>query len=106
MRRPRAPRGAQRVPAATEPLAPRDLSGLFAAPRWLEDLGRSAWLAVGLTLFVVALVWLLTLTETIVMPVIAAGVVSAVVSPVVAGLQRRGLRRGIGTAIVLLVGIA
>ena len=43
---------------------PRDLSGLFAAPRWLSDLGGSAWLAVGVTLFVVGVVWILALTQT------------------------------------------
>ena len=62
---------------------------MAATPLWLRDMGRSAWLLVGLTLLVVGLVWLLSLTDTIVMPVIAAAVVAAVASPVVAWLRAR-----------------
>ena len=50
----------------------------------------------------VAAVTLLALTQTIVMPVIAACIVAAVTSPVVAWLQRHRVPRGIGAAIVLL----
>jgi putative heme transporter len=88
-----------------EPVArfePTDLSGLFAPPRWLRDLGDSAWLAVGVTLFVVGVIALLALTETIVMPVLAAAVVAAVASPVVSRLERRGVGRGLGAALMLL----
>lgn len=84
------------------PFEPHDLTGLFAAPRWLRDLGRSAWLAVGVTLFVAAVVWLLTLTEVIVTPVIAASVAAAVGAPLVGALERRGLGRGAATGLVLL----
>ena len=52
-------------------------------PGWLRDLGVTSWLLVGVTLLLVGAVWLLALTQTIVMPVIAAGVVAAVASPVV-----------------------
>jgi predicted PurR-regulated permease PerM len=82
--------------------APQDLSGVFVAPRWLRDLGRSAWLAVGLILFVIGAVWVLSLTHTIVMPVIAAAVVAAVASPVLAWLTRRGVPRGVGAALLLV----
>ena len=81
---------------------PQELSGLFAAPRWLRDLGNSAWLAVGVTLFVIGVMALLTLTQTIVAPVLAASVVAAVASPVVRGLERRGLNRGIASALMLV----
>jgi putative heme transporter len=81
---------------------PRDLTGLFAAPRWLRDLGRTAWLAVGVTLSVVGLVWILALTQTIVAPVITAAVVAAVAAPLIARLQRWGLPRGLGAALTLL----
>jgi putative heme transporter len=81
---------------------PRDLTGFFGAPRWLRDLGTSAWLAVGVTLFLVGAVWLLALTKTIVTPVIAAAVAAAVASPLVARLERLGLGRGIATALLLL----
>jgi predicted PurR-regulated permease PerM len=81
---------------------PRDLAGLLVAPAWLRDFGTSAWLAVGVTLFVVAVVGLLALTRTIVMPVLAATVVAAVTSPLIALLQRRGLARGFGAALLLV----
>jgi putative heme transporter len=81
---------------------PRELSGLFAAPRWLRDLGRSSWLAVGVTLFVVALIWLLTLTHAIVAPLLAATVVAAVASPLVRWLGEHRVPRGLGAALVLV----
>jgi predicted PurR-regulated permease PerM len=89
---------------APPPFEPRHLTGLFAAPTWLRDLGTSSWLAVGVTLFVVGLVWLLSLTHTIVAPVITAAVVAAVASPLVHWLQRRGLPRAIA-AVLLLIAI-
>jgi predicted PurR-regulated permease PerM len=81
---------------------PRDLSGLFSAPRWLRDLGQSAWLAVGVTLFVIALIWLLTLTHAIVGPLIAATVTAAVTSPLVRWLRDHRVPRGVGAALVLV----
>jgi putative heme transporter len=59
---------------------------------------------VGVTLAVVGAVWILTLTQTIVAPVIAAAVVAAVASPLVAWLDRHGLHRGLAAA-ALLVGL-
>ena len=85
---------------------PSSLSGLFAPPTWLRDLGRSAWLAVGVTLFVVALIWLLTLTDTIVAPLITATVVAAVASPLVRWLRSHGVARGLGAALVLVALVA
>jgi predicted PurR-regulated permease PerM len=95
-----------------EPAAPGDeiaadeLTGLFAAPPWLRDLGMIAWLLVGITLLVVGVVWLLSLTHTIVMPVVTAAIVAAVLEPVLSLLRRRGVPRGAGAAIVLLAVIA
>ena len=77
---------------------PRELTGLFAPPGWLRDIGMSAWLAVGVTLFVVGAIWVLSLTDTIVTPVITAGVVAAVASPLVGRFKRRG----VGAALVLV----
>jgi predicted PurR-regulated permease PerM len=85
---------------------PHDLVGLFVAPRWLRDLGFSAWLAVGVTLFLVGAVWLLTLTQTIVTPVITAGVIAAVASPLVKKLERRGVGRGAAAALLIVLVIA
>lgn len=89
-------------PAPADEFDPRALTGLFAAPKWLRELGQSAWLAVGVTLLIVGAVWLLSLTKTIVMPVVAAAVVAAVTSPLVAWLSRHGVSRGIGAALVLV----
>jgi putative heme transporter len=83
---------------------PGELTGLFATPRWLRDLGLTAWLLVGVTLLLVGAVWIISLTHTIVVPVIAAGVIASVASPLVGWLQRRGVPRPAG-AILLLVGI-
>lgn len=99
---------AHRAPPAdggAAPLPPHDLSGLFAPPRWLRDLGRSSWLAVGVALFAVAAIWLLSLTDVIVMPVLTAAVVAAVAAPVVDRLARR-LPRAAAAAIVLVALLA
>src|SRR5690349_18959632 len=50
-------------------IEPGALSGLFAAPKWMQDLGFSAWLLVGVAAALVGTVWILSLTHTIVMPV-------------------------------------
>jgi predicted PurR-regulated permease PerM len=79
-----------------------ELSGVFAAPAWLRDIGLTAWLLVGVALFLVGAVWLASLTQTIVMPVITAAVVAAVASPVVAWMHRHGIPRIAGAALLLL----
>jgi putative heme transporter len=86
----------------TADFEPQDLTGLFGTPSWLRDLGTSAWLAVGLTLFVVAVIWILALTQTIVAPVTTAAVVAAVASPLIGWLERRRLARGLGAALLLV----
>jgi putative heme transporter len=79
---------------------------LFTAPRWLRDVGFSSWLLLGFGGALVAVIWVLSLTETIVMPVITAGIIASVGSPAVDLMHRRGVPRGIGAAIVMLVIIA
>jgi putative heme transporter len=83
---------------------PSELSGLFATPSWLRDLGLTTWLLVGVALFLAGSVWLLTLTYTIVAPVIAAAVVAAVGGPLVAWLARHRVPRALG-ALLLLIGV-
>jgi putative heme transporter len=104
MRRPRMThqKDPEPGPDPAVPFEPQDLTGLFAPPRWLRDLGDSAWLAVGVTLFIVGVVALLSLTQTIVMPVLTAAVVAAVASPVVSRLERHRVGRGLGAALMLL----
>ena len=91
-------------PAEDEAIAiePGALSGLFASPQWLRDLGFSAWLLVGVGAALVGLIWLLSLTQTIVMPVITAAIIASVASPLVGWLNRHRLPRGLGAALVLL----
>ncbi len=79
---------------------------LFATPRWLRDLGFSAWLLVGVAAALVGAVWLLALTETIVMPVITAGIIASVTAPAVDWLRRHGIPRGVGAALVLVAILA
>lgn len=81
---------------------PAELSGLFAAPSWLRDLGIASWLLVGVAAFLAGTVWLLALTQTIVVPVIVAAIIASVGSPLVDWLERRGLPRALGTVIVFL----
>ncbi len=87
-------------------IEPGALSGLFAAPQWLRDLGISSWLLFGVGAALVAAIWLLALTETIVLPLITAGIIAAVASPLVDWLRRHGVPRGIGAALVLLLIVA
>jgi putative heme transporter len=83
-------------------IEPGELSGIFAAPTWLRDLGFSAWLLVGVAAALVGAVWFLALTETIVIPVITAAIIASVVLPVVDWLKGRGIPRGAGAALVFL----
>jgi predicted PurR-regulated permease PerM len=79
-----------------------ELSGVFAVPSWLRDIGLAAWLLVGVTLLMVGIVWILSLTNVIVTPVLTAAVVAAVASPLVGWLHRRRVPRGLGSALLLL----
>lgn len=85
---------------------PAELSGLFAAPRWLRDAGITAWLLAGITVFLVGVVWLLSLTHAILIPVIVAGVVAAVAGQLVDLMARHRVPRGLGALIVLVLLVA
>jgi len=76
----------------------------FSAPTWLRNLGFSSWLLVGFVLIIVALIWLLGQTSTIVMPVILAAVLGAVAGPAVGWLERHRVPR-IGGALLVLLGL-
>jgi predicted PurR-regulated permease PerM len=84
-------------------IEPGALERVFVAPPWLRDAGVVAWLLVGIVLVIVGLIWLLALTSTIVIPVITATLIAAVGAPLVATLQRRGVPRAAGAALLLLV---
>lgn len=79
---------------------------MFAPPTWLQDLGLTAWLLVGLGLTLFSIIWLLGQTSSIVSPVVAGTVVAAVASPAVAWLKSRGVPRAAGAALLLLALLA
>lgn len=80
----------------------RELSDIFAVPQWLRGAGQASWLLVGLAVLLVGIIWLLALTNVIVLPLLAAGIVAAVASPLVARMHGHGLPRGLGAALVML----
>jgi putative heme transporter len=84
-------------------LDPGQLSGLFAAPSWLRDAGFSAWLLVGVVVLVAGIVWLLTLTAVIFIPLVVAGVIAAVAGQLVNFLNRHRVPRALGALMVLLL---
>ena len=85
---------------------PSQLTGIFSVPQWLRDIGLMAWLLVGIALFLVGSVWLMTLTSVIVVPVIVAAVVAAVGSPIVDWLHRHRIPRPLGAALLMLAIVA
>jgi len=84
----------------------RRLARAFAAPQWLQDLGRTSWLLVGFFVLVAAFAWLLGTTATIVGPVLGGMIVATVATPLVSALQRHRVPRAAGAAIVLLALLA
>src|SRR4051812_3349382 len=92
------------VPDEIAEIDAAQLTGVLNTPGWLRQVGFSAWMELGVMLVVVGAVWLLSLTQTIVMPIIAAGVIAAVASPLVAAMNRHRVPRG-AAAGILLVGM-
>jgi predicted PurR-regulated permease PerM len=82
------------------------LSRVFSAPMWLRDLGLLAWFLVGVGILLVGLVWLLDLTSTIIVPVALGAILATVAGPLVTKLQRHGIPRAAGAALVLLLMLA
>lgn len=98
-----APEGSAADVDAVFEIQAGDLSGLFNAPGWLRDLGILSWLLVGVAGLLIGVVWLLGLTSTIVVPVILGSLIGAVAGPLVGAMQRRGVPRAGGAAIVMLL---
>lgn len=101
-RRPRADSDEEQT--GTLEIEPGELARVFTAPPWLRDAGLVAWLIVGIVLVLVGAVWLLALTNEIVVPLITATIVAAVAAPLVGWLQRRRVPRA-GSAALVLLGI-
>ncbi|MGZ4280604.1 MAG: AI-2E family transporter [Gaiellaceae bacterium] len=102
----------EQTPAASLPpdghreIAPhelRQLSTVFKAPPWLENLGHAAWLLVGLIALLVGLAWFLGATYTIGGPLVAATIVATVAMPVLSRLARHMPRAA--AAVLVLVGL-
>jgi putative heme transporter len=85
-----------------------ELEGMFAPPAWLRDLGGMAWLLVGVVALLVGAVAMMSLTSTIVVPVVTAAIVAAVLSPAVDRLEQWRLGRAAATVAVfaLIVAVA
>jgi predicted PurR-regulated permease PerM len=81
---------------------PSQLTGIIRVPQWLRDAGLMSWLLVGIGLLIVAMIWLLGLTQVIVAPLITAGVIAAVASPLVRHMNAIRIPRGVGAGLVLL----
>jgi predicted PurR-regulated permease PerM len=108
LRRDPGPGPDETAPAEAPPIGRgelQELGSVFAAPRWLSDLGRTAWLLVGLFLLVAGLVWFLGTTETIGGPVVAGMIVATVAMPLVSSMDRR-MPRALAAALVLLALVA
>ena len=84
----------------------RQMSALFAAPRWLRDLGLAAWFLVGAALLIVGLTWLVGITSAITGPVVVGLILATVCSPAVSWLERHGWPRWAGALTVLLALVA
>jgi predicted PurR-regulated permease PerM len=84
-------------------IEPDALKGVFAAPKWMRDLGFSSWLLVGVAAALIGAIWLLSLTHTIVMPVLTAAIIASVTSPAVDRLSRRRIPRAVGAGLVFLL---
>src|SRR5690348_5101295 len=84
----------------------KQLSAVFAAPRWLRDLGVASWLLVGVAALLVGVTWILGVTSTIVIPVLVGLVIATVGSPAVSWLHGHRWPCALGALVVLLFVIA
>jgi predicted PurR-regulated permease PerM len=79
-------------------------------PRWLVRAGLAAWLAVGIVVALVLLVMFVAVAADVTVPVAVALFLAAGLIPFVDALERRGVGRAVGSAIVLsglvLAGVA
>jgi predicted PurR-regulated permease PerM len=79
-----------------------EVSAVFAAPRWLRDLGLASWLLLGVAALLLGLALLFGATSAITQPVLAAFVVACVASPLVNWLNGHRVPRAAGAALILL----
>jgi predicted PurR-regulated permease PerM len=84
----------------------RQLSAVFAAPRWLRNLGVASWLLVGVAALLFGLTWVMGVTSSIALPVLVGLIVATVASPAVTWLHTHHVPRAAGAVLVLLALIA
>ncbi len=84
----------------------RELASVFSAPRWLRDLGLASWLLVGAAALLAGLIFLASVTATIVDPVVAGLILATVAAPVVTWLKGHGWPRWAGAVVVVLAALA
>jgi putative heme transporter len=84
----------------------RELASVFSAPRWLRDLGLASWLLVGAAALLVGLIFLASVTATIVDPVLAGVILATVSAPAVTWLKGHGWPRWGGAVVVVLAALA
>lgn len=82
---------------------PAELSRILGAPGWLRKVGLMSWLLLGVALLIAALVWVASLVQVIVIPVIVAAIIASICSPAVGWLEARRVPRFAGTALVMLL---
>jgi predicted PurR-regulated permease PerM len=85
---------------------PSELGRMFLVPDWLRNIGLMSWFMVGIAIFLVGAVWLASLTNVIVVPVLVAAIVAAVAAPVVRWLSAHGVPRALATALLMLALVA
>jgi predicted PurR-regulated permease PerM len=97
----------RRVPTAGEAVAAARTTMVTArVPSWLETLGRGSWLVLGLVGVIAVTLVLLGVISSLMIPLAVAAVVAAIVVPLVDVLERWHVRRWLGAALVLLLGLA
>jgi predicted PurR-regulated permease PerM len=92
------------IPIGVDDLS--ELTGTFAQPRWLRDLGRTSWALVGVFALLVVIGWLLGQTSTIVGPVVVGLIAATVAGPAVAWLTEHHVPRAAGALLMLLALLA
>ncbi len=95
--------GGPEAPRQEVEIEPGELTGIFKVPDWLRDIGITAWLLLGIALLLGAAVWLASLTQVIVIPVLVAAIIATVASPLVNWMNRFDVPRGVGATLVLLL---
>ena len=75
-------------------------------PTWLDAIGRGSWLILGLVALTAVTLVLLGIISSLLIPLVTAAVLGAIIVPLVDVLERWHIRRWLGAALVLLLGLA